>query len=354
MTDQIKTTLAASLARFQLAILKFTLRVEESIQLPQFSGSTFRGAFGGMFRRIACAPHCQDVRSCPIASQCPYARIFEAEPTVEGYKQVSDSGLPKPFVFHPPLSGAPVINSGDRLSFHMALIGFAIEYLPYFILTWRELGRVGIGREHGRFRLETVDSCASLDTDEERMIESRQSGGHRQRTIYSSTDEMVRNCLETLTAERLLAINSRLRQVSAAPARRPGLLMIELLTPTRLKSGGRVIQSEIPFGVLIGALLRRLESLSFFYCGGSLSLDYREMLARAKEVQVVSSNLRWVEWERYSRRQDRKIPWGGVLGCMGYSGDFTTFLPFLALGEMVGIGNNCAFGLGRYKVAVTQ
>ncbi len=324
-----------ALQHFRLALLKFTLRAEQQIALPEFAGSTFRGAFGAMFRRLACMPQCEDVQTCLVASHCAYARVFEARPAVAGYRPASEGGLPRPFVIHPPLENRS-IGAGTEFSFHLALIGLAIDYLPYFILTWRELGRVGMGRGRGRFHLERVESCRSLN--EESFI------------IYSSADELVRNNLELITTEGLLTRSAPLRQVAASDRAKGKVHMrIELLTPTRLKSGGEFLRTELPFSVLLSALLRRLESLSFFYCGGSLQLDYKALIARAEEVAVVENSLRWVSWERYSRRQERKIPWGGIMGCVEYRGDFTPFLPFLALGELVGVGNNCAFGLGRYQ-----
>ena len=358
--NQPQTLAPESLERLKVALLKFTLRAEESIELPSFAGSTFRGAFGAVFRRIACAPHCRDAKTCLLASACAYARIFEAVPDVEGYRPATDGGLPRPFIIHPPFPKLSTVRAGDAFSFHLALVGFASNYVPYFILTWRELGQVGIGRGRGRFRLETVESCLSLDdekhtfADSETLLDHDTVADREPQTIYSSKDELVRNCLEPLTAERLLAASPGLQQ-SLGPEdtlHEPLRLTLELLTPMRLKSGGEFLRTALPFDVLIGALLRRLESLSYFYCGGSLHLSYQALIAKAKEVKIAFSNLRWVEWHRYSRRQDRKIPWGGMLGRIEYAGDPTPFLPFLTLGEIVGVGNNCAFGLGRYKLLI--
>ncbi len=348
MIETIPPTGLQSLTRLELALLKFTLRAEEAVTLPVFSGSTFRGAFGAMFRRICCAPHCTDAQSCLLASVCAYARIFEAHPDVAGYSPTNEGGLPRPFVIHPPIGppiGPPtahrsVINPGEEFSFHLALIGMAASYAPYFILTWRELGQIGLGQGRGRFRLEKVESCPSLDA----TVATR--------LIYSSADELVRNDIETLTAERLLAANPRLQSDIDAQiaSSQPSRLRIELLMPLRLKSGGEFLRDALPFDVLIGALLRRLESLSFLYCGGSLHLDYRAVVARAREAQTVKSDLRWVEWKRYSQRQERRIPWGGMVGSVEYAGEFGEFGAFLALGGVVGVGNNCAFGLGRIKL----
>jgi hypothetical protein len=265
------TTTLATLERLELALLQFTLRAEERITLPPFSSSTFRGAFGGQFRRIACAPHCMEANTCLLATACAYARVFEAQPTAAGYRPASEGGLPPPFIIHPPPPALAVVKAGETFSFHLTLVGEARQYLPYFILTWRELGRVGLGQARSRFRLEKVESRRALAP-----------GGDEPRLIYSAADELVRNEVQTLTAARLWAAHEQ-------TATR---LKLELVTPLRLKTGGEFLQTAPPFAVLLGALLRRLESLSFFYCGGSLALDYRALLERAREVQTVASALR--------------------------------------------------------------
>lgn len=40
----------------------------------------------------------------------------------------------------------------------MILIGRAIDYLPYFIYTFEELGKMGLGKGRGEFNLEEVKS----------------------------------------------------------------------------------------------------------------------------------------------------------------------------------------------------
>jgi hypothetical protein len=345
-----------ALARFEVSLLRFTLRAVETVELPPFSGSTFRGAFGAEFRRIACLPHCHDAATCEIAVHCAYARVFEAKPSKQGYTRVGDGGLPRPFLIHPPEGGRLTIEPGKPFTFYLALIGWAADYIPYFILAWRELGLRGIGRGRGRFRLETVESCAEINPAAAGVL------------VYSSEDELVRNPGKGLTADRLL---SERQAFGVQPFRVPpsggpdqafrvppsggsegqyrDWLSIEFVTPLRLKSKGAFLRGDLPFPALAGALIRRLETLSFFYGAGSLGLDYSALMERSRQVRTGSCGFRWVEWERYSYRQDRRIPWGGIVGRVDYAGDFGPFLPFLALGEITGVGNGCAFGLGRYR-----
>jgi hypothetical protein len=356
LPPEISPTTSDALARFEVSLLRFTLRAVETVELPPFSGSTFRGAFGGEFRRLACLPHCHDAAACEIAVHCAYARVFEAKPSKQGYTPVGDGGLPRPFLIHPPDGGRLTIEPGKPFTFYLALIGWAADYIPYFILAWRELGLRGIGRGRGRFRLETVESCGEINPAAAGVL------------VYSSEDELVRNPGKGLTADRLLSERqafgvqaSRVQAFRVPPSGGSGplnteaqdqyreRLSVEFLTPLRLKSRGEFLRGDLPFSALAGALMRRLETLSFFYGAGSLALDYSALMERAREVRTGPRSFRWVEWERYSYRQDRRIPWGGIVGQIDYAGDFGPFLPFLALGEIIGVGNGCAFGLGRYR-----
>ncbi|HKX27351.1 MAG TPA: CRISPR system precrRNA processing endoribonuclease RAMP protein Cas6, partial [Blastocatellia bacterium] len=297
---------------FHLTLLKFTLHAQGAITLPVFAGSTFRGAFGAMFRRLACVSTCEGAASCLLARTCAYARIFEAIPDIKDYQPANEGGLPRPFIIHPPPTASPAAAAGQPVSFHLVLVGQGADYLPYYILAWRELGRIGIGREGGRFRLGQVESRRSLEREEDPEATERE-------LIYSSTDQLVRDHRESITAGRLIADSARWQALNQAGE--GSRLNVELLTPARLKTRGDFLRLAPPFEVFLGALLRRLESLSFFYCGRSLELDYQGLIARARAVRIASNELQWVEWERHSRRQNRRIPWGGLLGRVSYEGN---------------------------------
>ena len=72
--------------------------------------------------------------------------------------------------------------------------------------------------------------------------------------------------------------------------------------------------------------------------------------ADAQSVRTVDSRLEWREWDRYSARQDQRVPMGGFVGHVGYAGDPARFSPWLALGEWVHVGKGATFGLGRYRM----
>ncbi|MBZ0161049.1 MAG: CRISPR system precrRNA processing endoribonuclease RAMP protein Cas6 [bacterium] len=110
--------------------------------------------------------------------------------------------------------------------------------------------------------------------------------------------------------------------------------------------------NHLDFHVLIRNLLRRLSALSYFHCGRQLNLDFKELIAQAQKIKADKTDLRWVDWTRYSNRQKRKIQMGGLIGQVTYSGPLAGFLPFLRLGELVHVGKGTVFGLGKYTLRI--
>jgi len=88
----------------------------------------------------------------------------------------------------------------------------------------------------------------------------------------------------------------------------------------------------------------------YFYCGQELNIDFKNLIFQSENVKISNMALRWVDWQRYSSRQDTKMKLGGFVGEVIYVGDIKQFFPFLLLGECIHIGKNCTFGLGKYKI----
>src|SRR5437763_15105004 len=83
---------------FRLYPLRFSFVAREPIHFPAGKSSNIlRGAFGVIFRRIACVPQCTGARECEWRATCPYARMFEPTAVTSGPSGLAD--WPRPFVF---------------------------------------------------------------------------------------------------------------------------------------------------------------------------------------------------------------------------------------------------------------
>lgn len=307
---------------------EFTIEAIDELNLPYYKGSTFRGGFGMAFKRIVCALKRQDCGDCMLKSKCIYAYVFETSPVAsssEGPEIMNMhkyEKIPHPFVIEPPETNSKTCNSGDSLNFNLLLIGRAVDYLPYFIYTFDELGRTGIGKGRGRYRLVEV-----------RRLKTRA-------IVYSGDDRIIRQSdVDTIEIPDDLK-----------PEELLGSLSIRFITPLRIKyNRDLVVRPE--FHILIRNLLRRLGLLYYFHCGNKKpKWDHKTIINHATEIEIKSSSLKWLDWERYSSRQDSRMRLGGLIGEITYYGDIKPFLPLLRAGEILHAGKNTSFGLGRYEI----
>ncbi len=208
------------------------------------------------------------------------------------------------------------------------MIGQGNSYLPYFIAVFRELGRAGLGKTRGRYRLTAIEAQLPFNGATE--------------AIYNADDELIRVPDLIVTAETILT------HAAALPADQ---IALNFLTPARIKHKGKWMRQGPPFQALIQNLLGRISSLSVFHCGQAFEADFRGLIDRAAEINIVNSNTRWQDWSRHSSRQHKHIKMGGLTGQITYQGNLRDYLPILALGELIHVGKGTVFGNGQYSLA---
>lgn len=302
----------------------FTIEAKNQLILPYYKGSTFRGAFGSAFRRVVCALRRQDCTSCMLRTSCIYAYVFETSPdnntTIMGMR--SYTSIPHPFVIEPPLESDRTYEEGDKISFSLLLIGKAVDYLPYFVFTFEEMGKIGIGKKRGTYELLRVET-------------------ENDYPVYSCEDRTIRatSSKECTIDERFIFTDKN--QIS---------LTITFITPARI-SHGRHLTVSPDFNILILSLLRRLNLLHYFHGNKrEVGWDHKSIIAAAETVRLEKNQTRWWDWERYSTRQRERMKMGGLIGEALYKGDIEPFLPILYAGEIFHIGKGTSFGLGKYEI----
>jgi tetratricopeptide (TPR) repeat protein len=71
----------------------------------------------------------------------------------------------------------------------------------------------------------------------------------------------------------------------------------------------------------------------------------------ARSTRVTRQELKWQDWTRYSNRQQRKIPMGGVVGSYTLeTAGLEPLWPLLWAGQWAHVGKGAVMGLGRYTV----
>ena len=298
----------------------FICRLETAANLPYYKGSTMRGVFGHALKKVVCALKRQTCESCLLKETCLYVQVFESQMIQDAGGGNRISANPHPFVIEPPQTEKTQFEPGDMLECNLILFGEYNEKLPYFIYAFDQMGEIGIGRR--------IDGRRGQFSLEKAIL-----GPHQ---IYSKGEERI---VMPDTFESLA--------LSEPAGRRAGTFQVRvtLRTPLRFKFRGS-LNDGLPFHVLVRAMLRRMSSLMNAYGGGEPPLDYRGLVERAQAVAIAESRLKWVDWRRYSQRQDQAMLMGGITGSVTYSGELAEYMSLFAFCTKVHIGKNTSFGLG--------
>lgn len=307
---------------------QFSCQLETDSILPYYKGSTFRGVFGHALKGVVCALKRQECPECPLSQKCIYPLVFETAQVLKLPEKIKISAPPHPFVIEPPLTTETDFPKRADFDFNLLLFGEVNNSLPYFVYAMDRMGRIGIGKrikgQRGQFKLKSVKNG--------------------QQTIYKNTDKELKraDALEHLSISETNGSPDNLTH-----------LELTLKTPLRLKFKNR-LKADLPFHVLARSMLRRVSALLGVYGNGEPQLDYKGIVARAQDVQIVDSNLRWFDWRRYSQRQDKAMLMGGMIGTVTYEGNLREYLPLVEFCSKVHIGKQTAFGLGQIKAEATK
>lgn len=306
---------------------RFSLRVTSLMVLPPYKGGIFRGAFGNAFRRVVCVAPREDCATCLLNQKCLYVSIFEPRSPQYFSDANKFNNAPPPYVLNPPLTNRQAFHPHETMEFDLVLIGRAIDALPYFIYTFHELGRMGLGRERGKYEISGVNLVRN---DNPTQI---YDGRTQTLNSYSPKDETI----------------SRVRAEDTDVTS----LTLKILTPLRLKVNGELV-TQLSFPLFFERLAQRLSLLAVFYDSNSCPNDLTQLISQAQQIETSSADLHWYDWERYSRRQDRAMKLGGLKGNIAFAGELGPFMPCLRLGEQVNVGQGTSFGLGNYSLESTS
>jgi CRISPR/Cas system endoribonuclease Cas6 (RAMP superfamily) len=378
---------------FRVGVFRFTLKPQQTLFVPAVNKTNMlRGAFGTAFRRLCCIPQCRNAHECPLATACPYKQIFEPSPPPDSERLSKSQDVPRPFIFRSPENAKTRFLPGEEFKFELVLIGRALEFLPYFVLSFRELAIQGLGLNRAKCDLHEVKEVVNSDVSGIPADGSNDPSGIPQMTrfnvIYNSADQVfhtpkgldlevwLRNRIDELNSSespitrskacteagrsdhpitRSADVKPALRQaevIRRSPDHRitrspdPITLKISFLTPTLLKAEGSVIRKP-EFHHLFKRLRDRINALSVFFGTGPLDVDFAELGRRAEQVRTVSCNVQWEERFRTSSKTHQRHELSGFVGEAAYEGELQEFLPWLALGELVHVGKHTAWGMGR-------
>ncbi|MCD6526603.1 MAG: CRISPR system precrRNA processing endoribonuclease RAMP protein Cas6 [Desulfuromonas sp.] len=226
------------------------------------------------------------------------------------------------FVLQPTTEMCRTYQRGEYMSLSVVLWGGQQQQIGDFALVLKALGQSGLRYDAGKFELAA--------------IHGEDSSGHYSLLWRSGQP------LQTLVAPLRDAnwwLNSTL-----PPSDK---IQLRFITPARLMNRQRPL-FQADFTRLFPFILRRVSSMLYSYSYLEVVSDAGQLLDAAAQV-VVENQLRWQDWRSLGPNPEQQQPLGGVMGKICVQGPAVQdILPFLALGSLMNLGKNAAYGAGHY------
>ncbi len=255
---------------------------------------------------------------CVLAGSCPYGVLFAA----------SRSARPPYTLFlHPPP------RAGAARFLEVTLFGPAWRSYPWVARAIEGALLRGVGRGRWKWEVQAV-----FRTRDDR---------HRQRLSGGGIAGLPLDLRPDRLPVPLLVAGSPAK-VSA-----PGPVYVDLLSPTRLVDGKRLLAEGKPirFELLLARTLDRYFGVTQPRGGcGAARNGLGELAAAARAVPLVEDQTVRRSQQDYSARSRRLIRLDGRVGRLIYGPEAVPFLPILRLAEILHLGKNPASGCGRVRV----
>lgn len=327
-----------------VARYRLTARVQQPLALPDYAGSLLRGQFGAALRNVVCMTRQPTCPGCPLIPTCPYTRIFEAPPPPKGSHALQDfSSIPNPYIIEPPTPGARVLDADEDFSFHLVLIGHAIDQLPLIIFALQRALSQGLTRQRVPTDLLQVDWV------------DEQGNPH---PVWTAERPTLLVHPATISRQTSTCDDSNSIAASAHPTCATGLnateITLHIQTPLRLQHQGRPLGvGQLTPRALVAAVARRVALLMEFHAGLSGWGEAAKHITHLSDRLTDTQDLHWFDWTRYSSRQQQEMTLGGVLGTWTLRGNpqvLAEIQPWLWLGQWLHVGKNATMGLGCYRI----
>lgn len=316
---------------FRLAKLRFVLKPHDFIKLSNFAGSSLRKDFISIFKQISCLDSMNICNKyCVKRQDCPYAILFEDGVTLSNNTIKQYQNPPKPFIFDSPVKKKTLFSRNEELYFDLVLMGNVLAYFPYFLASMRRLGEMGLGWNHGKFKLTKIIAYDLVKDSVAAVFDFMSSDPDINQEVSFSLGELY---------DKYASEYDNVQDVEVA-----------ILTPLRMK---RLCNENwhLIFRTLVKNILTRISNIAYSFCDFDEFYQFPEPINTANSVRIINENLTWEDWRNPKmRNKNPNSKLGGYYGTLEYKGDMTEHWPILRLGELVHIGKNTSFGLGRIKV----
>ena len=255
-----------------------------------FIGSTLRGAFGMSLKKVVCINPSYTCEGCFAKENCLFYDFYELKNRAHQYRF--------DFEMNP-----------KNYDFSLYLFEEATEKLPYVISAIHKmLTEQGLGVNRDRFEIGKI-LCNG-------------------KSIYHEGKFDLKDVQKQEFSPKALSNNN--------------IITLQLLTPLRMKYQGKLLNKKPPLETLLYSITNRLAEINDLP---------RNKLTFTPSYKEKSAKIRFVDQTRRSNRQKTKLQIGGIIGEIRYETIDEKSLILLEVGEIIGVGKQTVFGMG--KIAVT-
>ena len=268
--------------------LKIDVHLKKHAITPlPFIGSTLRGAFGVSLKKVVCINPSFECEGCFAKDNCLFYDFFEQKNRAHQYRF--------DFELNP-----------KNYDFSLYLFEEATEKLPYVVSAIHKmLTEQGLGVKRDKFEIDK---------------------------IYCNNKVIYQDGTFDLKDIKKQAFQAK--EISKSVA-------LTFKTPLRMKHQGKLLSQKPQLEPLLYSITNRLNEIKNL---PKVKLTYEP------RYQEKSASVKFIDQTRRSNRQKTKLQIGGIMGEIEYEEIDEKSLMLLQLGEIIGVGKQTVFGMGKIEV----
>ncbi len=261
--------------------------LDNHIHLNPFMGSALRGSFGYALKKVVCINPSFTCKECFASTDCLYYDFYEKIDTYHKYR-------------------FDILLDKTVFDFNLYLFDDACEKLPYVLSALHKmLNVIGFGRDRV-----TSDNFV-ISVNKQVVYEGKKFDIPKNYTNEFKLDNYSSD------------------------------ILLKFLTPFRTKKDNRLLKNSPTLELILSSIQNRKNRLQ------GKNMEKLKFIPTYKEFR---NETYFKELTRLSNRQKTKMQLGGIMGEIRYKNLNQKSYELLKLGEIIGIGKQCVFGLGKIKV----
>lgn len=293
----------------------FTLVFDPDADLPEFPSISMRGLLGWMLQEFICPflgrkkPAC--IR-CRINELCPYFILYEQKVRVSGITEA-----PRPYILFSRKS------EDIHTELFLTLFGKCHEFMPQIAAAMVSGGGRGMGKNRYAFKVTRIREITPEKTFDITDLKNGYSNRPNPPTLSQWLD-----------------------------GKNKPVHKVRFESPVRLRRKGKYL-SEMDWPFYFSSLARRLESLNFLYGDGSRfgKENWLMLCDRFSSWKNPSGRLSWHDIYRYSNRQGKKVPLGGLWGKVSCENGTEDQYAWWRTASLVHVGKGAVMGMGKIEIS---